>query len=119
MYIDSDELNLTRSDSASENELSSPETPSWGPPVGNIPGTVLPPFIVLPSRPTFPSRPNSSTASIRFLHAAQNQSAINIRLGNRNVINDMRFGNFTPYYTNTGNHHKIKRCVVPLQKHNQ
>ena len=143
MYIDSDELNLTRSDSASENELSSPETsswgspadstpgsapsspetpswgppvdstpgsapsspetPSWGPPIGNIPGTVLPPFIVLPSRPTFPSRPNSSTASIRFLHAAPNQSAINIRLGNRNVINDMRFGNFTPYYTNTGN----------------
>lgn len=159
MYIDSEELNLTRSDSASDNGLlspgtsswessadnapstapsspetpswgppidntpgsapSSPETPPWGPPTGNTPGTVLPspetppwgppsdspalpPFIVLPGRPIFPSRPNSSTASIRFLHAAPNQPAINIRLGNRNVINDMHFGNFTPYYTNTG-----------------
>lgn len=82
---------------------SSPETPPWGPPAGNIPGTVLSPFIFLPVRPTFPSRPNRGTASIRFLHAAANQRAINIRLGNRNVINDMRFGSFTPYYTNTGN----------------
>lgn len=44
----------------------------------------------------------SSSASVRFLHAAVNQPAVSIRLGNRTVINNMQFGNATPYYLETG-----------------
>lgn len=41
-------------------------------------------------------------ANIRFLHAAVNQPAVTIRLGNRTVINNMPYGNFTPYYLHSG-----------------
>ncbi|MDO4328800.1 MAG: DUF4397 domain-containing protein [Lachnospiraceae bacterium] len=93
----------------------SPETPSWGPPSGtggstsggiggSIGGTItIPPVIVIPGQPTFPSRPTTQYANIRFLHAAPNQPAVNIRLGNRTVINNMQFANSTPYYLETGN----------------
>lgn len=89
----------------------SPETPSWGPPSGSgggtggsIGGTItIPPVIVIPGQPTVPSRPTAQYANIRFLHAAPNQPAVNIRLGNRTVINNMQFANSTPYYLETGN----------------
>ena len=45
------------------------------------------------------SRP---AASVRFLHAAVNQPGVSIRLGSRTVINNMQFGNFTPYYLDSG-----------------
>lgn len=80
----------------------SPETPSWGPPSGSG-GTVINPVIVVPGQsPCFNCQPNNRSANIRFLHAAANQPAVNIRLGNRMVINNMQFGNSTPYYLDGG-----------------
>ncbi|MDO5551460.1 MAG: DUF4397 domain-containing protein [Lachnospiraceae bacterium] len=89
----------------------SPETPSWGPPSssgsgtgGSTGGTItIPPVIVIPGQPTISNRPTAQYANIRFLHAAPNQPAVNIRLGNRTVINNMQFANSTPYYLETGN----------------
>lgn len=85
----------------------SPETPSWGPPSGNGSGsgsgsTVVPPVIVIPGQSVLPSYPSNRSANVRFLHAAPNQPAVNIRLGNRTVISNMQFGNSTPYYLETG-----------------
>ncbi|MCI9360899.1 MAG: DUF4397 domain-containing protein [Hungatella sp.] len=89
----------------------SPDTPSWGPPSGSGSGsgsnsgnnTV----VIWPGlRPCFNCSMGSggsgssggNCASVRFLHAAVNQPAVNITLGNRTVINHMQFGSFTPYY---------------------
>lgn len=78
----------------------SPDTPSWGPPSGGTGGgnnggngSV----IIIPGQTICPPC-TSENASIRFLHAAVNQPAVNIRLGSRTMINNMQFGNFTPYY---------------------
>ena len=79
----------------------SPETPSWGPPSSG--GSVVPPVIIVPGQPVFPGTSSSQMANVRFLHAAPNQPAINIRLGNRTVINNMQFGSSTPYYLATAN----------------
>ena len=77
----------------------SPDTPSWGPPSGSGCsgcGSV----IIVPGQNTGAS--NQRLANIRFLHAAVNQPAVNISLGDRSVINNMQFGNFTPYYLDSG-----------------
>ena len=80
----------------------SPDTPSWGPPSGSG-GTVINPIIVVPGQSScFNCQSNNRSANIRFLHAAANQPAVNIRLGNRMVINNMQFGNSTPYYLDSG-----------------
>ena len=81
----------------------SPDTPSWGPPPGN-PGGGSGPVIIVPGQNNCNSciaggRP---AASVRFLHAAVNQPGVSIKLGSRTVINNMQFGNFTPYYLDSG-----------------
>jgi len=97
----------------------SPETPSWGPPAGSGGsgssgsgsssnsncGYNCPPFwnpIIV-----YPGQNNTSStglANVRFLYAATGIAPVNIRLGNRNVISRMQFGNSTPYYLeNAGN----------------
>ncbi len=78
----------------------SPETPSWGPPSG---GTSIPPVIIVPGQSVTPNGSSGQYANIRFLHAAANQPAVTVRLGNRTVINNMQFGNSTPYYLDTAN----------------
>ncbi|MCI8982284.1 MAG: DUF4397 domain-containing protein [Hungatella sp.] len=83
----------------------SPNTPSWGPPSSgggnnNNSGSNRP-IIIVPGQNTCPScstGSSGSSASVRFLHAAVNQPAVSVRLGNRTVINNMQFGNYTPYY---------------------
>ena len=78
----------------------SPDTPSWGPPSGVI---VTPPIIVTPGQsPCFNCSSGSRMANIRFLQAAVDQPAVNVRIGNRTVINNMQYGNFTPYYLDSG-----------------
>ncbi len=99
----------------------SPETPSWGPPSGNDPGYAPispdtpswgPPsaetgnnngnsVIIVPGQNNCflcGTESNREASNIRFLHAAVNQPSVNIRLGNRTVINNMQYGNVTPYY---------------------
>ena len=79
----------------------SPDTPSWGPPSGVTP---TPPIVVIPGQNTGSCCiPSTRNANIRFLHAAVNQPTVTIRLGNRTVINNMQYGNFTPYYLDSGN----------------
>ena len=85
----------------------SPDTPSWGPPSGSSPcipcwgpscgNTGCGSIIITPGQ-----NPGSRSASIRFLHAASNQPSVNISLGRRTVIQNMQFGNFTPYYIDRG-----------------
>jgi len=87
----------------------SPETPSWGPPAGSgsnsgsgsgsgtctgCPGNnwTISPIVVIPGQSS------QDLSNVRFLHAAAGQPPVNIRLGNRIVINRMQFGNSTPYY---------------------
>ncbi|MDO4326240.1 MAG: DUF4397 domain-containing protein [bacterium] len=81
----------------------SPETPSWGPPSSGSSSSGIPSVIIVPGQPIFPSMSTDRTANIRFLHAAPNQPAVNIRLGNRTVINNLQFGSSTPYYLDTAN----------------
>ncbi len=91
----------------------SPDTPSWGPPSGgnnnNNQGGNNRPVIIVPGQSgcfscntgsgCFNCSTGSGTAAtVRFLHAAVNQPALNVRLGNSTVINNMQFGNSTPYY---------------------
>lgn len=79
----------------------SPDTPSWGPPSGSGNNSGNPPVVIVPGLiPCFNCSGGSGSrcASVRFLHAAVNQPAVNISLGNRTVINNMQFGSFTPYY---------------------
>mgnify|MGYP002512327760 CR=1 FL=1 len=77
----------------------SPDTPSWGPPPGNSGGSGNGTVVIIPGQnPCFNCSGTSGCASVRFLHAAVNQPAVNITLGNRTVINNMQFGNSTPYY---------------------
>ncbi len=73
-----------------------PDAPSWGPPTGGT-GGGNGPVIIVPGQTVCPPC-TSEGASIRFLHAAVNQPAVNIRLGSRMIINNMQFGNSTPYY---------------------
>ncbi len=77
----------------------SPDTPSWGPPSGSG-CSGCGPVIIVPGQN--PGSSGQRLANIRFLHAAVNQPAVNITLGNRPVINNMQFGNFTPYYLDSG-----------------
>ncbi len=80
----------------------SPDTPSWGPPSGgnnNNSGNNRPVIIVPGQNGCFNCSTGSGLpATVRFLHAAVNQPAVNVRLGNHTVINNMQFGNSTPYY---------------------
>lgn len=79
----------------------SPNTPSWGPPSGSS-GIINTPVIVVPGQTgCFNCNIGSSSgqySNVRFLHAAVNQPAVTIKLGNRTVINNLQFGNSTPYY---------------------
>jgi len=75
----------------------SPETPSFGPPAGGIGGV-----IIVPGQTVNPGCGQGQSTNIRFLHAAPGQSAVNVRLGNRTVINNLQFGNVTPYYLESG-----------------
>ncbi|MCI8516265.1 MAG: DUF4397 domain-containing protein [Hungatella sp.] len=77
----------------------SPDTPSWGPPPGNNGGgNNNRPIIIVPGQNNCFNCSTGSSSNVRFLHAAVNQPAVNIMLGNRTVINNMQYGNFTPYY---------------------
>ena len=46
-------------------------------------------------------------SNVRFLYAATGQPPVNIRLGNRMVINRMQFGNSTPYYLENAGYQTI------------
>lgn len=94
----------------------SPETPSWGPPssgggsiggIGSIIGggssSARPPVIVVPGVTISPNRPAEQSVNIRFLHAAPTLAGVNVSLGNQTMINNLQFGNATPYYLATGN----------------
>lgn len=59
------------------------------------PGVTVSPIVVVPGQSTGTA---SGMSNARFLYAATGQSPVNIRLGNRTVINRMQFGNSTPYY---------------------
>lgn len=109
----------------------SPETPSWGPPGnssnGNISvncpsgfpcsiisgvtggssgsGSVIFPVVMFPGQT---GQPSSSQSNVRFLYAATGQLAVNIRLGNQNVINRLQYGNSTPYYLETSGYRTIR-----------
>ena len=86
----------------------SPDTPSWGPPPGNSGGSGNGTVVIIPGQnPCFNCSGTSGCASVRFLHAAVNQPAVNITLGNRTVINNMQFGNFTPYYRDCGSRNTL------------
>ena len=81
----------------------SPDTPSWGPPPGNTGGSGggNRPVVIVPGQIGCVNcnwGSGSSYVNIRFLHAAVNQPAVNVRLGNRTVIHNLQYGNFTPYY---------------------
>lgn len=113
----------------------SPETPSWGPPSGSAggngntgsngsgntggtgntgssgsictncaPGWTLSPIVVIPGQG---SSSSSLLSNARFLNAATGQAPLNIRLGNRMVINRMQFGNSTPYYLENAGYQSI------------
>lgn len=92
----------------------SPETPSFGPPSGSgssnntctncIPGWITPPIVVVPGQG---SQSGSGMSNVRFLYAATGQSPVNIRLGNRRIINRMQFGNSTPYYLENAGYQTI------------
>ena len=69
-------------------------------------GAVISPIIVVPGQSS-----GGRSANVRFLHAAANQPAVNIRLGNRTVINNMQFGNFTPYYLDSGSQNTLVTIV--------
>lgn len=71
-------------------------------------GAVISPVIVVPGHIHGSS---SRSANIRFLHAATNQPAVNIRLGNRTVINNMQFGNSTPYYLDSGSQNTMVTII--------
>ena len=80
----------------------SPDTPSWGPPQGGTgSGGSRPPLVILPGQGgclNCSTGSSKDSVNVRFLHAAVNQPAVNVRLGNRTVINHLQFGNATPYY---------------------
>ena len=97
----------------------SPETPSWGPPSGsggttggggNIctgctdNGWTFSPIVVIPGQG---NQSGSGLSNVRFLYAATGQPPVNIRLGNRMVINRMQFGNSTPYYLENAGYQTI------------
>jgi len=95
----------------------SPETPSWGPPAssgGSSSGSTcancgnnwvfVPPVITLPS---YPAQSSSKLTNIRFLYAVTGMAPVNIRLGNRTVINRLQFGNATPYYLENAGYQTI------------
>lgn len=99
----------------------SPETPSFGPPSGssnnnnnsnnNTSGNICPTcngfgWIFSPIV-TNPGQSSSGMSNVRFLYAAAGQPPINIRLGNRVVINRMQFGNSTPYYLENSGYRTI------------
>lgn len=46
-------------------------------------------------------------SNVRFLNAATGQAPVNIRMGNRMVINRMQFGNSTPYYLENAGYQAI------------
>lgn len=98
----------------------SPETPPFAPPSGSGGSTsgggttvtcptcgsswTWSPVVVIPGQ-----NPSSGTgmSNVRFLYAATGQPPINIRLGNRVVINRMQFGNSTPYYLENSGYQTI------------
>ena len=85
----------------------SPDTPSWGPPPGNTGGSggINRPVVIIPGQigcVNCGSGSGNNYANVRFLHAAVNQPAVHVRLGNRTVINNLQYGNFTPYYLESG-----------------
>lgn len=98
----------------------SPETPSWGPPAssggstGSSGGTTctncgnwvfIPPVVTIPGGSS--SQSSSRLTNIRFLYAATGMAPVNIRLGNRTVINRLQFGNATPYYLENAGYQTI------------
>lgn len=91
----------------------SPDTPSWGPPSGSGSNSGNNSIVIMPGfTPCFncchgPGCSGNGCASVRFLHGAVNQPAVNITLGNRTVINNMRFGSFTPYYRDCGSQNTL------------
>ncbi len=97
----------------------SPDTPSWGPPPAGSGGSQnRPPVIIVPGQNNWNNCSGCITgpgsngpASVRFLHAAVNQPAVNIRLGNRTVINNMQFGNSTPYYLDNNSQNTLVTIV--------
>ncbi len=93
----------------------SPETPSWGPPAASGGSTgntctncgnwvFVPPVITLPGSS---AQSSSQLTNIRFLYAATGMAPVNIRLGNRTVINRLQFGNATPYYLENAGYQTI------------
>ncbi len=86
----------------------SPDTPSWGPPPGNPGGSgggSNRPVVIIPGQigcVNCGSGSSGNYANVRFLHAAVNQPAVHVRLGNRTVINNLQYGNSTPYYLENG-----------------
>lgn len=96
----------------------SPETPSFGPPAssggstgGSTGGTTCPgcnwtlsPIVVVPGQST---QTGTGLSNVRFLYAATGQAPVNIRMGNRVVINRMQFGNSTPYYLQNAGYQTI------------
>ena len=88
----------------------SPDTPSWGPPPGSAGGGNNGTVIVIPGQNNCLNcitGPTNQASNVRFLHAAVNQPAVNIRLGNRMVINNMQYGNSTPYYLDNNNQNTL------------
>lgn len=74
----------------------------------------MPPIVVIPGQNTGSCCiPNSNTrmANVRFLHAAVNQPAVTIRLGNRTVINNMQYGSLTPYYLDSGSQRTLVTVI--------
>lgn len=134
------ELSQTTANQSTDNSPGfapiSPNTPSWGPPSGTttpvqpspVPSTpslnpstsvtITPPIVVIPGQNSCScytaastTTPNTPMANIRFLHAAVNQPAVTIRLGNRTVINNMPYGSFTPYYLHSGSQRTLVTVI--------
>lgn len=91
----------------------SPETPSWGPPSGTVTvpcpncgniGWTVSPIVVIPGQN---QTSGTGLSNVRFLHAATGQTPVNIRMGNRMIINRMQFGNSTPYYLESAGYQTI------------
>lgn len=85
--------------------------------IGGIGGTVITPCPTC--RPTWTLSPivvvpgqtgstGTGMSNVRFLYAATGQAPVNIRLGNRMVINRLQFGNSTPYYLENAGYQTIQ-----------
>lgn len=76
-----------------------PDRPSRPTPPNRPVPPILPPNRPIPTPPA-PNRPTPGfgRSGIRFLYAAVNQPAVNIRIGSRTVITNFQYSNVTPYY---------------------